>query len=142
MYNHGTVIGAKITVSGTNTDQLKDFIICLGVRSDSTSTGLPIEEAMEDQHSHYILVQGGNKTARNWRISHKFSASKYFGRPKKAIIGAADYRESASTLPNEAAYFYLRFYPKNPLDSIATQYFTVAISYHVVMTEPKAIGLS
>lgn len=142
LYNHGTVLGSKITIRGTNSDNLKDYIVAIGVKDSTVHTGLTKQEVMEDPHSHYIIVPGGNKTVRTWSISHKFSSSKFFGRSKTALIGASQYREQVNTLPDEAAYYYLRFYTLDDLDTVAAQTFIVSIEYNVVMTEPKNIGVS
>lgn len=141
-YNHGTCMSSTITITGSNASMLKDFIVCIGVRDDTTHTGLTIQEAMQDPHSHFIYVQGGNKTARTWKIKHRFDASKFFGRPKASLIGAADYRQTSTTLPTEQAIYYLRFYPVSNSETMAAMNYLVSIEYDVIMTEPKTLATS
>lgn len=139
-FNHGTCLGSKITVSGTNSQNTKDFVVVLGVNDDAPAPET-FTEALQNQLEHHKTVVGGNKTGVQWKISHSFSAQKFFGKSKESLIGSADYREGPSSYPNELAYFTFQIYSLDG-SALSTVYGLLDIEYYMVMTEPKAIGLS
>ena len=137
LYNHYTVIGAKIKVTGENSQS--DVKIC-GIQLTPDNLAVPsVQDIMErpGQTWKFIGEQQGGTSAIN--IAKGFSARKFFG--KRNIVGSADYRGDAASNPNELAFFLVWMGPQDGSD-LAGQIFTVEISYFAVLTEPKLLPSS
>jgi len=138
-YDHGTVVGAKLTVIGANTSTINGVI---GIRmSDDLTLITSQEQARESKLGHYKFMPLNQDLS--FKLTSKFSASKFFGKPKGTIVGDALYRQSGGASPTENAYWHIWASP-GPVVTTALPDISVMIQidYTVIMTEPKPISLS
>lgn len=136
IYQHWTVLGAKITLT-TASNQTIPYWIHVRVSSDTSGGGTTTEDLLEQPGTASALVNvldGGNNLK---SVSKTFSAKNFFGKTKASIVGAADYRGNASSSPNELAYFRCFYSPNISGDDLGLQVFHVRISFSAVFTEPK-----
>lgn len=130
LYNHYTVVGAKITVKfmGDNTN---DFLCGVLTAADTTTTS-DHQTLMERQRSRYKLVQKNNETTQT--IVSKWSAKKFFS--CKAIVGESQYKGGISTNPTEGAFFHVFAGSPDGTTNPTNVSAVIRIEYIAVFSEP------
>lgn len=136
LFNHFTVVGAKITVRCCNNNSLPMFL-CTTLRGDSV-TATTTSELLEQPGTKSVLINIGDTA----EIVHTFSAQDFFKRPTSVIVGAADYRGNVANDPAELAYFNVFVAPNNPNDDLQLETIHVLIEYTAHLTEPKTLSQS
>lgn len=136
MYDHYTVIGAKITAwfcgsSGSATNSPTVIGIAL---KDFTNLPTTKNDYMEGRNVVSTLLAFDNETHEVKRLTKTFSTRKFLGVSKP--LASSVLRGSASGNPTEDAYFHIFAQALQPanIDPIRVQ---VVIDYLVVFTEPK-----
>lgn len=138
LYNHFTVIGAKIRfrVSVPSNNDVP-FIMAIHLDDDIAVTeAANITALMEQSRTRRkIISKPSNATGNELQITHSFSAKKFFS--LKAITGEADYNGDASAGPAEQAYFHCMIMPMDATTDLSSYSCFVEIEYLAVFTEPK-----
>ncbi|AKV62282.1 putative capsid protein [Fiddler Crab associated circular virus] len=136
MYDHFTVIGAKITAQFSITGQADDRALICGIAlKDANGVYADKNDYMEGRNVVSKLVSGGaTGDARTVTLSKTYSAKKFLGISKP--LASSLIRGTSSANPSENAYFHLFAAPTGnaDLDNIPIQ---VLIDYLVVFTEPQ-----
>lgn len=114
IYNHYTVIGSKITVSftPTTTTSVNPGILGCMLTDSGTEVGsMSLTGMLEQGKVRYGRQPVGisNANASSQRVVSKFSASKFFGKPKATIINDGTYRGSTTSNPTEQAWYEVFF---------------------------------
>ena len=131
LYDHYTVVGAKITVVFMSQSGTTVPIICGIALADSATTHTATVDYMEQRN----VVSGGlGETDARTTLVKTFSARKFLGRPHP--LSEDDLRGTALTSPNERAYFHVFASPTYSVDAGAISYYAI-IDYLAVWTEPK-----
>lgn len=136
LFNHFTVVGAKITVRCCNNNSLPLFLATT-LRGDS-AVPMTTSELLERPGTKSVLMN----VAETSEIVHTFSAQEFFGRPTNVLVGAADYRGNVAQDPAEQAYFNVFIAPNNPNDDLQLETVHVLIEYTAHLTEPKTLSQS
>lgn len=138
LYNHFTVIGAKIRFKvavPSNNDQ--PFIMAIHLDDDIAVTeGANVTALMEQSRTRRkIIAKPSNASGRELELTHTFSAKRFFS--LRSITGEADYNGDASTSPAEQAYFHCMIMPMDATSDLSSYSCFVEIEYTAVFTEPK-----
>ena len=141
-YDHYTVIGSKINVNQmpSSTSNLAPGYQGVLVSDDgSRVSGISSLQYLLEQPniatSGSLSVVGAISTKSRPTRAY-FSASKFFGKSKSAVLGDDQYRGSVSTNPNDQAYYEFFLWSvsgNNP----AGMSFMATIEYTVVYSERK-----
>lgn len=141
-YDHFTVLGAKITVSGAANDNNTDMMVSIRTSDSGNSLGDAID-IMENKRSHYIYVPAYARGPNGrWSITQKFSASKFFGKSKSSIVNSDLYRGNVSGNPTELAYFVIEAWDVTKTAGLTNTPVTVTVQYYASFNEPKSITQS
>lgn len=140
-YDHYTVIGAKITVTGVNEDTVNEMIVGLHKNDDTATLPTTTSHACELPSVHYKVVRprgagsgDGFKLVGKWGIK---ADSDFVGHN----VGSNELRGTASSNPSERKYFNIFAGPIGSADLPSTNVW-VHIEYLVVFSEPKEFGQS
>lgn len=143
MYDHYTVVGAKITVhflpqvaSATNQN-----VVCGIALKDSSLSPADANEFLEGRNTTFRYIANNSSTiSAPVRITKKCSVSKFLG--IKSLLSSSLARGTLSSSPAEQAYFVI--FADNVDNSTDPNPITcsVYIEYMVVFTEPKQPGQS
>ena len=133
LYDHATVIGAKITVNCSNGDTTGGNMIVLSVRDSNTAISSYID-AMEYRYIKKAVlgVESGSATK---TVALKCNPNKFLGRGSP--LSEDNLRNSISSNPNEQAYFHVSCMPLEAGTDTAGVNVIVRIEYTVIFTEPK-----
>lgn len=134
MYNHYTVIGARVRATFVNTDTTYAQNVSLSLKDSSTATA-DFSRTIENGSSRWACVgtDGAPKT-----LSLNCSMNKFFGRK---ILQDNIFRGDISSNPDEIVYLHAQVSPTDAVNSTAVR-MTIVIEYIAVMTEPKALTQS
>lgn len=138
MFDHYTVIGAKIICTFVNTDTATSQQVGIYVK-DAPSTETDIRKYIENGLCKYKTISPTTYGNNQCTIVYPLSIPKFF--TKKKIIGESDYKGSVAANPTEQAYFHCFAAPIQSTDPTAVQLF-VLIEYIAILTEPKTLALS
>lgn len=135
MYDHFTVIGAKITanfIEGANNDTY-----CWVALKDSNSTSIDPNDYLEARNVVSTILPwsgtGGNNAIRT--LSKKSSTRKFLGRSHP--MSDPELKGSAGSNPTEQLYFHIGIAPVDSSVDEGSHFINVRIDYLVVFTEPK-----
>ena len=137
MYDHYTVIGAKIVCTFVNT---ADRPIVAGIDvSDSSTISTDYREIIESGTCTYnhLAPQGSGKSS--CTLSYPLSIGKYLGISK--LMSSSNARGNTSTNPQEQCFFFPFVYAPSISENVRIP-INVTIEYQAVLTEPKAVGIS
>jgi len=138
MYNHYTVIGAKIRVDYVNTDGTNGACVGIYIKDSSTTTSdyrLIVENGAKYKR---LTKTGGDRDS--CAMVMNINPPKWLGRSKP--LANDNMRGSSAANPQEQVYFHIFASPfDQSTDSGAVQ-ISVKIDYIVVFTEPKELTLS
>lgn len=136
MFDHFTVIGAKITITFGMAGQTSDRTIVCGVNLKDFSTAESDKnEYMEGRNVRSRMIAGGgNADARTTSLSLTYSPKKFLsiGKP----LSNTSLKGNAASNPSENAYFHCWAAPTNAVD-VESIFYQAVIDYLVVFTEPK-----
>lgn len=138
MYDHYTVIGAKITVQFQNIDATYAQMCFLHVQ-DGTSTNIDARVLVENGQCTYTMLgaKGEGRTCAS--LSLKCNPARFLSRSKP--MSDPELKGSASSNPSEQCFFVVTVAPPNASDT-STVYLFPVIEYVVVFHEPKQLALS
>lgn len=137
MYNHYTVIGAKIKVIANNTDVSHGCTVLLQIKDTATTSNSAVE-MIENGLTKYCLLGPELSGSSTKTLYNKCSMKEFFG---KNIVTEHDYRGTNGTNPPEQVYAHIQAYPRTTSDQDAV-FCTVEISYVAILHEPKQLGNS
>jgi len=137
LYNHYTVIGAKITV--TFIGDTAEFQCGIGAEAATTPT-THYQLRRERPRTVYRIVSSTATDNGKAKLTYKWSAKNFFG--TKAIIGEDTYKGSASSSPTERAHFHVFAGAVDNSTVVGTVKAIVQIDYIAMLTEPKALAQS
>lgn len=144
-YDHFTVTKSKIHVNFQHTSTASGGVpaacgILLSDAPNSIASFSGLQHIIEDPEfgGKYVIVAGGNSDGLtgSQSVTRYFDAAKFFG--KNNIVGAADYRGSASGSPTEDAYWTVFCHSVAANDPGEITAF-VTIDYIATFTEPKGL---
>ena len=142
IYDHYTVVGAKITARYTPTVTTSNVPAFLGVAltdSGTETAGSSTEDLLERKlvNSRYRSVGLHENGTGFVTVRHKFSAKKFFGKPNSSIINDGLYRGKLNSgNPTEGAFFEI-FCTSVGGNDPGNMPILVTIDYIVVLNEPK-----
>lgn len=141
-YDHYTVIGSKITVKALNTGAAATDSQVIGITlHDNPVGGASTEINMEQATSSWkVLPPMG--TANATILRKGFSAKRFFGRPKSAIVNSSDFRGTNAANPTEGSYFIVWAGGLIPTDNPSQTNLLVTIEYTAVFNERKELAQS
>lgn len=138
-YDHFSVISTTITIQGEQNVNNVAMIVALTTQ-DTTNAYTSYIDVMEDKHSNWVYVPSGNASSSfKWKLTHKFSSSKFFGKPIKGIVNDYAFRGSAAQDPIEQAYFLISAFPVDTGVSLGAIPMALDMSYYAEFNEPKPI---
>ncbi len=149
MYNHFTVVGAKLTVKYVPDTATSGIASQVGIGLFDTtgqiSAGVGLDAIAEMKQAGPRCVLMGdldnNPSARGRpiTISRSFSAKKFFG--TKSIVGKDNYRGNVAANPTETAVFTVYAANSGGADAAAIRIQCI-IDYIAVFTEPNQLAQS
>lgn len=138
MYEHYTVIGAKITVQFQNTEPV--YLAWAGIAARSGAGAISNgQQAVENGMCVVTPLNKADVDGDFRSLTYQLSIGKFMGRHN--ILGEDDFRGTASSNPNEEVYFHVFAFPNNGQD-IGQITGHAIIDYIVIFTEPKSISQS
>lgn len=148
VYDHYTVIGSKIMVQAySETSPGTPGVFGLYLDDTNANTFASVPDAIETTGSRgrYRMVgRDTNLTAGSSpRLSHKFSAKKFFNKDTKSMLGDTHFSGSLSggTNPAEEAD-YILWYGNVAGEDPKEMRFIVTIDYFCILTEPRKLPSS
>lgn len=137
IYDHYTVIGAKIQAEFHNTDSLRATNIFVAVRDDGTASVNPLE-IVENGYVDRKLIgpAGANDTG---VVKQQVDIAKFLGRSD--ALADNQLKGSSSANPNEGVYFLVGAIPLTTGDPGVVDC-QVIIEYDVIFHERKMLGTS
>lgn len=138
MYNHYTVIGAKITAKFSSLDGTYEQLVGVAVVADPTAITNGIESVENGLVSFKMLQQQGG-AKQMCSLTRPLSVGKYMGR--HSILSEDDFRGDVASNPAEQVYFHLICFPGTTVDTAGCR-LDVVIDYITVFTEPKYLTQS
>lgn len=139
MFDHYTVIGARIRVDYWNKDPSNAVFVGISLNDDATPSLNP-QVAIENGGCVYKQLSpfGAGVGARG-SLTCKVNPAKWLGRSKP--LADPDLKGNESSNPNESVFFSV-FACDTGGDDATTVEFAATIEYTVVYTEPKELGTS
>uniref|UniRef100_UPI004048935F hypothetical protein n=1 Tax=Orrella sp. TaxID=1921583 RepID=UPI004048935F len=134
LYDHFTVISAKITVEAFNNNGVPVSLFCY-TADNALTPDESITTLMERPGVSTVLLADNDAGPSVGRVEQYFSARDFFR--KKYIVGDALFRGDASTSPTEQAFFYVGIAPNSLTDDPSGVTCRVLIEYQAVFTEPR-----
>lgn len=140
VYDHYTVIAAKITITPAPTSTTSYAPAYLGVLlSDdgASANGMSVSTAYEQKGARMAKHVVGSFNNPPPPITHYFNAMQFYGKPKGSIVGDGTYRGTSGSSPSENAYFEV-FTKTVGGNTPGVTTFLMSMDLTVVLTEPKA----
>lgn len=138
VYDHYTVIGAKINVQFQNVDATYAQLCTIHLQ-DNTGTSSDIRVLLENGNAIYTFVGTAGSGRETVALSLKCNPNKFLSRSKP--LSDPDLKGTASANPTEQCFFVITVAPPNASDT-STVYLAVTVEYTVVFHEPKQLSLS
>jgi len=141
LYEHYTVLQAKITVSFVNESTTETGYVGIGLFPDNTVETIPSKLIENGLLNHsYIAERNGNSKSQV-SLTIPVNIARINGRPASAIVGDEIYRGDITKNPTEATYFHVFAYNLATLSNMAVRV-NVLIEYDAVFTEPRKLTQS
>lgn len=137
MYDHYTVIGARIRVNCTNTDPGSPQTVVVSLR-DNTTTVNDIGRTIENGRCRWVTLSESVAGGATKTMTMGFSANKFFGHK---VLDGDKYKGTISTSPADSAYFHITAAPLEGVDAASIRC-NITIEYIAVLTEPKLLSQS
>lgn len=139
LYDHYTVIAAKITVKSSNPDTTYQQILGINTLDDTTDPASGDVHTMIEQGKCKYIVFADDASSGSKSVSSKVSVKKFFG--KSNMMDNAELKGNAAANPLEQVYFHVVAAPIQGVNSTPMQCLVV-IEYIAVWSEPKALTSS
>lgn len=137
MYDHYTVIGARVKVTASNLDRDPQYIVLQIKDGISLSTNL---SAMIENGRTNFKTLGGNETASSTQtLTANFSAKQFFSRNPMA---SDKQQGTVSSSPLENAFLHITVAPTTIGENTTKVVYSIIIEYIAMLTEPKQLGQS
>lgn len=138
MYDHYTVIGARMTCTFVNTDTTYAQQVAIVAR-DAPTTQADIRASVEAGTCVHAVLSpaGGDRSTQT--LVYNLNPNKFLGRSKP--LADSTLKGTAGTNPSEQVYFHLMADPGGANDSAVVNC-KALIEYTVIFHEPKEVGLS
>lgn len=139
MYDHYTVIGAKVRVTFANDSTVDTQLVGVMLKDNATPM-IDGDSMLENGHIKYNLLnqRGAGGSAKT--ITYICNPNKFLGHPNP--LSEADLKGDVEHNPAEQAYFHLFSMPTNDTVNPSTVTCTVCIEYTAILTEPKKLASS
>lgn len=136
MYDHFTVIGARVRVTATNTDTAQAQTILLQLK-DSVTLSTNVEEILENGMTRWTVLsaEGGGSDTKT--LTYNFSAKKFYG---KSPMDGDKYQGTITSSPAEGAFLHVIVSPPG-IDTSPVRITTI-IEYIAVLSEPHQLAQS
>lgn len=138
MYNHYTVIGAKLTAIFSSIDTVYEQIVGIAQVADATAITNG-QEAVENGLVTFKMLQQAGTAKQIVQMTSPLSIGKFMGR--RSILSEDDFRGTSLSNPTEQAYFHLISYHGGAVD-ISGCRLDIVVDYITVFTEPKYLSQS
>lgn len=132
LYNHYTIIGAKISVTFASTGS-GPVTHCFVVTDDDVSSSTLVTTLLEQTQNKYKAMTYGNAVPKT--IKHSYSAKKTFG---GSILANNRLQGTGAVDPTEQSYFTIGVAPLDGISNCITDAI-VLIEYIAVWTEMKDV---
>lgn len=139
MYNHFTVLGAKITANFTNEDTSIPVGIYVYVDGTSSSAS-SIANVMEKPNVASRTITGTTGGQCKGTIVKKCSTKRELGMSR--ILDEHSLRGTSTSSPTETLFFHVGAFPQDGASNPGTCVISCVIDYLVCFTEPKAMAQS
>lgn len=137
MYDHYTVIGAKITVTAYNSDSVYPQVIGIKMADDILSTN-NLGQVIENGDVVYTTVMPYRTDQGQTTLTRKVGIKKFF----KKNISSSEFSGTVSSNPTEQVYFAIFVANMNPSFDSGSVNLSVRIDYIALFREPKLLGQS
>ena len=137
IYDHYTVLGAKITVYGNSTDTSNPMFLYCAVR-DSQSASTDTREIVENGYVDIATMDIASNASRA-KVSQYVDVAKFLGR--KDAMSDDILRGTSSANPTEQVHFHCGAFTVNQVDGSAVN-LNVIIDYDVVFHERTVLAPS
>ena len=147
IYDHFTVVGSKISIQHcpTTTGNIVPSIVGVALTDSGTETsGKTAEQLLEKKltRSKYRSVGANSNDHGLRKLTHTFSAKKFFGKARGGIVNDGLYRGKMGNFgtgsnPTELAYYELFAVSTNNTEDPDGLRLLVTIDYIAKLTEPK-----
>lgn len=138
MYDHYTVIGARIRVNFMNNDATYGQTVALHIK-DSPAATTDITNIIENGQNRYSIIGPTDSGTSSKTMTINWSASKFFS--TKKLVGSSLYRGALASNPDEQAYLHLVAQPLSGVDSSDIRCM-IDIEYITILSEPKTLAQS
>ena len=139
MYDHYTVIGARVRVTAWNQDPDESQVIALHIK-DNQSVNTDSNNILENGLNRWALLGTTGSGSDTKTLSINCSISKFFGRK---VLQGDKYSGSATTDPTDGVYLHITAIPVTGGAAVPLSIRTcVEIQYIAVLTEPKTLASS
>lgn len=136
MYDHYTVIGARVKITASNLDRDPQRVI-LQIK-DGVTTSTNIAEMMENGRTRSLMLSGSDAGGSTKNITVNYSAKGFFGRNP---MDSDKQQGNISSSPLEGAFLHITVAPIEA-DNSGKVIFTITIEYIAILTEPKQLSQS
>lgn len=137
MYDHYTVIGARVKVTASNLDRDPQILI-LQVK-DGISLSTNITEMIENGRTNFKTLGGVESSASQKTLTANFSSKRFFSRNPMA---SDKNQGTISSSPAENAFLHITVAPTTDGDNTEKVIYSIIIEYIAMLTEPKQLTSS
>lgn len=138
MYDHYTVIGARVRVTASNSDPTYAQRVILSIR-DTATVSTALTNILENGMNRWLTLPQRDAGGSTRTLSINCSPSKFFGRK---VLQDDKYQGTIITNPADQVYLHLTISPASSGADAAPVHCTVQIQYIAILTEPKMLQLS
>lgn len=139
MYDHYTVLGAKIVIDVRNDDSTNPQLFGVAVRDSLAAETDPVV-LIENGNVDYRLLNNGPNTPCQTRITMSTNIASYLGR--KSILSDPECKGDSTSNPTEQVAFHCFGFTLGPGVDGGTMTFVATIDYDVVFHERKMLSKS
>lgn len=136
MYNHYTVVSAKVNVQYIGTDTTYPIVVGMYVTGNSTEESY-IEKVIENGQCIYRLIPPAGQASNIGTLKANYNISKELGISN--ILSEADARGTNASNPAEQLYLHIIAEPMGSEDALPVKVL-ITIDYLVILTEPKLLN--
>lgn len=141
-YDHFCVLGSKLKVTYMPVDGTTNVPSILGILLSDTGSrataSTSVEYLLESRYARKSMrLAGPIMGDKQATCVHTFSASKFFGKSKQAVLGTDKYIGSASADPTDGAFFEIFAGAPTATTDPSGINLLVEIEYVAVLSEPK-----
>ncbi len=139
LYDHCTVIAAKVSLWASNTDQANANMIGVALRDNNTVFAGPLD-FLEYRYIKMapLAVEGGGQNVRQLTLA--CNPNKFLGRSKP--MADPDLKNFVTTNPTEQCYFHVICWPMSGNTDSSPIQVNIRIEYTAVFHEPIDVSIS